>query len=193
MAEEKTDAAKEATEKFNNLVAASIAVLATFTALSAIKSSNVAQGIQQAQVSSNDNWAWYQAVRTREDMGTYELLRLNQLHRVHPPRDEAARLAEEIKAQEAELAHIRERKDQVQRDAKAADESIKSLNIFNSQYDISTGLITISMSLLALCVLAQVRWLYWFSLVPGVLGMIFGGAAMLGIPINIAFLTNLLT
>ena len=38
----------------------------TFTAITAIKSSNVAQGIQQAQVSSNDNWAWYQAIRTRE-------------------------------------------------------------------------------------------------------------------------------
>src|SRR5262249_37043425 len=162
-------------------------------ALGAIKSSNVAQGIQQAQVTSNDNWAWYQAIRTREDMATYELLRLQQLARNHPAREEASRLADEVKAQEAELAHIRERKDQVQHDAQAADSSLGSLNTFNSQYDISTGLITISMSLLALCVLAQTRWLYWFSLVPGVIGLLFGGAAMLGLPINIAFLTNLLT
>ncbi len=193
MAEEKEDVAKLATEKFNNLVAATIAVLATFTALSAIKSSNVAQGIQQAQVTSNDNWAWYQAVRTREDMATYELLRLNQLHRNNPPRAEAGRLATEITAQEGELAHIRERKDQVQHDATAADASIASLNVFNSQYDISTGLITIAVSLLAICVLVQTRWLYWFSLVPGAIGLIFGAAAMAGIPINAGLLTNLLT
>ncbi|MFT3728590.1 MAG: DUF4337 domain-containing protein [Terricaulis sp.] len=193
MADEKTDAAKEASEKFNNLVAATIAVLATFTALAAIKGSNVAQGIQQAQITSNDNWAWYQAIRTREDMATYELLRLNQLHRNHPSREEAARLTDEIKAQEGELAHIRERKDQVQKDAKAADDSLVGLNTFNNQYDISTGLITIAMSLLALCVLAQVRWLYWFSLAPGVVGLLFGGAAMFGIPLNVGFLSTLLT
>lgn len=193
MADEKEDAAKQATEKFNNLVAATIALLATFTALAAIKGGNVAQNIQQAQVSSNDNWAWYQAVRTREDMATYELLRLNQLQRNHPARAEAARLAREITAQEAELAHIRERKDEVQHDATAADASVASLNVFDNQYDISTGLITIAMSLLAICVLAQTRWLYWFSLAPGGVGLIFGAAAMGGIPINVSLLTKLLT
>ncbi|HVV33866.1 MAG TPA: DUF4337 domain-containing protein [Vitreimonas sp.] len=193
MADEKEDAAKQATEKFNNLVAATIALLATFTALAAIKGGNVAQNIQQAQVSSNDNWAWYQAVRTREDMATYELLRLNQLQRNHPARAEAARLAREITAQGAELAHIRERKDEVQHDATAADASVASLNVFDNQYDISTGLITIAMSLLAICVLAQTRWLYWFSLAPGGVGLIFGAAAMGGIPINVSLLTKLLT
>lgn len=193
MAEETAEAQKEATEKFNNLVAATIAILATFTALGAIKSSNVAQSIQQDQVHSNDNWAWYQAIRTREDIATYELLRLNQLQRVHPGREEEARLATEIKAQEGEVAHINERKAQVQHDAQAADDDIKGLNVLNSQYDISTGLITIAMSLLALCVLAQVRWLYWFSLVPGVIGLFFGGAAMFGVPINVGFLSTLLT
>jgi hypothetical protein len=193
VADEKEDAAKQATEKFNNLVAATIALLATFTALAAIKGGNVAQNIQQAQVSSNDNWAWYQAVRTREDMATYELLRLNQLQRNHPARAEAARLAREITAQGAELAHIRERKDEVQHDATAADASVASLNVFDNQYDISTGLITIAMSLLAICVLAQTRWLYWFSLAPGGVGLIFGAAAMGGIPINVSLLTKLLT
>lgn len=193
MADEKEDAAKQATEKFNNLVAATIALLATFTALAAIKGGNVAQNIQQAQVSSNDNWAWYQAVRTREDIATYELLRLNQLQRNHPARAEAARLAREITAQGAELAHIRERKDEVQHDATAADASVASLNVFDNQYDISTGLITIAMSLLAICVLAQTRWLYWFSLAPGGVGLIFGAAAMGGIPINVSLLTKLLT
>jgi hypothetical protein len=193
VADEKEDAAKQATEKFNNLVAATIALLATFTALAAIKGGNVAQNIQQAQVSSNDNWAWYQAVRTREDIATYELLRLNQLQRNHPARAEAARLAREITAQGAELAHIRERKDEVQHDATAADASVASLNVFDNQYDISTGLITIAMSLLAICVLAQTRWLYWFSLAPGGVGLIFGAAAMGGIPINVSLLTKLLT
>lgn len=193
MAEDKEELAKQATERFNNLVAATIAVLATFAALSAIKSSNVAQGIQQAQVSSNDNWAWYQAIRTREDMGSYELLRLQQLARHHNTRREARRLRTEVSAQQAELDHIRQRKDQVQHDAQAADANAAALNVFNNQYDISTGLVTIAMSLLALCVLAQTRWLYWFSLIPGIAGLAFGIAAMAGIPVHMDWLANLLT
>lgn len=193
MAEEKADAAKQATERFNNRVALAIAIFATFTAIGAIKGSNVGQNIQQAQVSSNDNWAWYQAVRTREDVGSYELLRLQQMARNHPSREEARLLADEVKAQQDELDHIRARKDQVQNDAKAADTRVGALNVFDDQYDISTALITISMSLLALCLLAQTRWLFWFALAPGVVGMLFGGAAMAGIPIHIDMLSQLLT
>jgi len=193
VADEQEDVAKAATERFNNLVAATIAVLATFAALGAIKSSNVAQGIQQGQVSSNDNWAWYQAIRTREDMASYELLRIQQLARHHNTRREARRLRTEVAAQQAELDHIRQRKDQVQHDAQAADASVAALNVFNNQYDISTGLITIAMSLLALCVLAQTRWLYWFALAPSAAGLIFGVAAMFGIPIQVSVLSSLLT
>jgi uncharacterized protein DUF4337 len=190
VSDEKADAAKE---KFNNLIAATIAILATFTAITAIKGGNVGQNIQQAQTSSNDNWAWYQAVRTREDMGSYELLRLEQLTRNHPSREEARRLEDEVKAQQAELNHIRQRKDQVQNDAKAADAAVAALNVFDDQYDISTAMITISLSLLALCLLAQTRWLYWFSLAPGFAGLVFGGAAMMGVPIHIDLMSKLLT
>ena len=193
MAEEKEDPAKRAMEKFNNRVALAIAIFATFTAIGAIKGSNVGQNIQQAQVSSNDNWAWYQAVRTREDAGSYELLRLQQLARNHPSREEARLLSDEVKAQQDELNHIRARKDQVQNDAKAADARVAALNVFDDQYDISTALITISMSLLALCLLAQTRWLFWFALTPGVVGMLFGAAAMASIPIHIDMLSQLLT
>lgn len=193
MADEKEDPAKRATEKFNNRVALAIAIFATFTAIAAIKGSNIGQNIQQAQVSSNDNWAWYQAVRTREDVGSYELLRLQQMARNHPTGGEARLLSDELKAQQGELDHIRERKDQVQNDAKAADARVEALNVFDDQYDISTALITISMSLLAICLLAQTRWLFWFALTPGVVGLVFGGAAMAGAPIHIDMLSNLLT
>jgi hypothetical protein len=113
--------------------------------------------------------------------------------RSHPSRDEARLLADEVKVQQAELDHVRQRKDQVQHDAQAADAAVAGLNVFDDQYDISTALITISMSLLALCLLAQTRWLYWFSIGPGAVGLVFGGAAMAGLPIHIDMLSKLLT
>jgi hypothetical protein len=183
MAEE-SEGARKTNERFNNIVAATIAILATFMAISAIKSSNVAQGIQEAQVERNDNWAWYQAVRVREDMATYEMSNLQRLARTVTAHPEAQRLAEEMRTQTAEIAHIRQRKDEVQNLARGAETQMAALNVFDDQYDISAALISIAMSLLALCLLAQTRWLYWFSLAPAVAGLIFGGAAMAGIPMH---------
>jgi hypothetical protein len=189
MAEGSEDA-KRGNERFNNIVALTIAVLATFMAIGAIKSSNVAQGIQQAQVERNDNWAWYQAVRVREDMATYEMAHLQRLTRTNASPAEARRLADEIRAQDGEIAHVRERKSEVQALARAAEARTASLNVFDDQYDISSALISIAMSLLALCVLAQARWLFWFSLAPALVGLGFGGAAMAGVPIHAGLLIS---
>ena len=73
-------------DPFTSRVALTIAILASFIAFAAIKSGNVAEAMQQAQAERNNGWAWYQAVRVREDMATYELAdleRLKQIGRAH--------------------------------------------------------------------------------------------------------------
>jgi hypothetical protein len=107
------------------------------------------------------------------------------LQRNTPPNSaEAQRLATEITVQEAEVAHVRERKDEVQARAQGAEAEFATLSVIDDQYDFSTALISIAMSLLAVCVLAKTRWLFYFSLVPAVAGVIFGVAAMLRLPIG---------
>lgn len=189
MAEE--DAKKD--EGFNNLVALTIAILATFMALSAIKASNVEQAIEQAQAERNNSWAWYQAVRVREDMSTYELLRMQQLARVNHDGAEAARLETEISAQNAEIAHVRARKDEVEARAHGAEAEVATLSVFDDQYDISTAIISIALSLLAVCVLVRARWLFGFSLIPAVAGVAVGVMAMLKMPLHMDQLVSWLT
>jgi hypothetical protein len=184
MAEDSGD--KDArSETLNNIVALTIAILATFLALSAIKGGNIAQAIEQASAERNNSWAWYQAVRVREDMSTYVLAGLNRSLRTTPPQsEEAARLRAEIAEQEAEVSRVRERKDEVQARAEGAETEFAALSLIDDQYDLSTALISIAMSLLAVCVLAKARWLFVFSLLPGLAGMGVGVAAMLRIPIQ---------
>src|SRR5262249_24216471 len=95
-----------ADKRFNDLIAISIAFLASFMALSAIKSGNLDKAIAQTQAERIDNWAWYQAVRVREDMGDYELANLQRLERNTHDATERARLATEITTQNAENARI---------------------------------------------------------------------------------------
>lgn len=165
--------------RVNNLVALTIAVLAAFVAVTAIKGSNVAQEMEQASAERNNSWAWYQAVRVREDMATYQLANLQRAARTQ--NDEA--LAAEITEQIAEVGRVRARKDEVQARAIAAEAEHARLSTLDDQYDISGALISIAMALLAVCLLIRARWLYWFSLAPGLLGIAFGVAAMVQIAI----------
>lgn len=174
------DEKDKAVERVNNLVALSIAVLAAFVAVTSIKGSNVSQAMQQASDERNNSWAWYQAVRVREDMATYQLANLQREARAH---DDAA-LQAEITEQIAEVGRVRARKDEVEARAKEAEVEHARLSAFDDQYDISSALISIAMAILAVCLLVRTRWLFWFSLAPAALGMAFGVTAMLQIPLQ---------
>lgn len=166
-------------ERANNMVALAIAVLAAFVAVTSIKGSNVSQAMQQASDERNNSWAWYQAVRVREDMATYQLANLQREARARS----SAALQAEITEQIAEVGRVRARKDEVEARAKGAEVEHARLSAFDDQYDISSALISIAMAILAVCLLVRTRWLFWFSLAPAALGMLFGITAMMQIPI----------
>lgn len=174
-------------ERFTNLVALTIAVLASFVVFTNIKSGNVAEAMQQAQAERNNGWAWYQAVRVREDMATYEMANLQRLARAPSVRPaEAARLAEEMTAQQAEIDRIRARLAETRSRAEQAEVSYAALNGIGDQYDFTEALITVAITILAVTALTTARWLFIFAMVPGIAGVIIGTAAMMGKPLPLA-------
>jgi len=175
----------ESDKRFNDLIAISIAFVATFMALSAIKSGNLDKAIAQTQAERIDNWAWYQAVRVREDMGDYELANLQRIERNSHDAAERARLATEITAQTAENTRIEQRKNEVQGLAQRSERDLAAMAPINDQYDLSTALLSIATALLAICALARVRWLFWFSLIPAAAGVAIGVMAMARIAMSL--------
>lgn len=85
---------------------------------------------------------------------------------------------------------MRARKDEVELRARTAETDLAQLSVIADQYDFSDALIAIAMSLLAVCALAKVRWLYWFSLAPAFTGLAWGLAAMWKYPIPAQFLLS---
>jgi hypothetical protein len=177
----------------NNLIALTIAVLAAFVAVTSIKGSNVAQAMEQAQAERNNSWAWYQAVRVREDMATYELANLQRLERTSTDAAETARLQTAIAAQEEEIGRVRARKDEVQARAEGAEAEHAVLSGLDDEYDLSSALISIALALLAVCLLIRVRWLFWFSLLPALGGVAFGVAAMMRITLDVGAVASWLS
>lgn len=183
-----SDEENKSNERVNNLIAITLAVLAAFVAVSSIKGSNVGQAMEQAQAERNNSWAWYQAVRVREDMATYELANLQRSARETTDPAISAALATEIAAQNEEIARVRARKDEVQARAEAAETQHAQLSGLDDQYDLSSALISVAMALLAVCLLIRARWLYAFSLLPALAGVGLGAAAMAKVQVDTAMM-----
>lgn len=167
-------------ERSNNFVALTIALLAAFMAVTTIKGSNVSQKMEEASAERVNSWAWYQAVRTREDITTNYLADLQRAARTDSDTALQAQIAEQVEY----LDHTRTRLAEVQERARAVEAEQARLAKFDDQYDISSALISIAMAILAVCLLMRARWLFWFSLAPAGLGIAFGLAAVMEIPIQ---------
>lgn len=181
------DAPEPDRDPFVNRVALTIAIFASFIAFAAIKSGNVAEAMQQAQAERNNGWAWYQAVRVREDMATYELAHLERLQRTSAA-EEKARIAPEIVRQNEEIARIRARLSETKARAETAEKDYERLNLLGDHYDLSDALMAIAITLMAVATLSAVRWLYWFAMIPAAGGIVFGLAAMVQHPFNMRML-----
>src|SRR5262245_43550065 len=80
---EALEKAREA--KINTIVAVSVAVTATFTALCNVKDGNIVQAMQQEQASAVDSWAYYQAKGTKEAVAQSALDQLRLQKELSPP------------------------------------------------------------------------------------------------------------
>lgn len=164
-------------------VALAVALLASFVALAQIKAANVEEDMLQAQAERNNSWAWYQAVRVREDMATYEYANLQRRLRdaeaaaTQRPA-EPALISQDITAQQAEITRVRARLEETKTRAEAAEKDYTFFKQLADHYDLADALIAIAITLLAVSTLTNVGWLFWFALVPGVLGVGVGAVAM---------------
>src|SRR5215470_13416026 len=64
-----TEAVEKAHDsRLNAAIAALVAISATFMALNNVKDGNIVQAMQQAQANSVDEWAYYQAKGTKQNL-----------------------------------------------------------------------------------------------------------------------------
>lgn len=194
MATEIQDVEIEPTSNANTRVALAVALLASFVALANIKAGNVNETMLQAQAERNNSWAWYQAVRVREDMATYQLSNLQRRERDlsndQPQRSaELTTVRKEIADQTAEIERVRARLDETRTRAESAEKTYAFNNAIGDQYDFADAMIAIAITVLAVSTLANVGWLFWFALIPGAVGVSVGAAAMwkLVLPMREAF------
>ncbi len=168
---------RSAASRLSTWVAITVALLATFLGVCKVKDDNIVQSMQQAQADKIDHWAFYQARNLREEVAKATLTQL-KLAATGAPAAAQASYQEAITSYQKLAAEQAQKKDELRQQAGQDQETYDALNYHDDQFDLSDALVALAISLLALTALTHKQWLYWFALVPTVLGVLMGLAGL---------------
>ena len=173
------EAERTAASRLSSWVAITVALLATFLGVCKVKDDNIVQSMQQAQADKIDHWAFYQARNLREEVAKATLVQLT-LAAAGTPAAAQAKYQEAITTYQHLVAEQGRKKEELRQQAEQDQQTYDRLNYHDDQFDLSDTLVALAISMLALTALTRKKWLYWFALVPTVLGVVMGLAGLLG-------------
>ncbi len=170
---------EERKSQLNAAVAVTIAILATFMGICKVKDDNICQAMQQAQADKIDNWGWYQAKKTRDEVQNEHIATLTIQAASANPEARAA-IDKEIARAKSDLEKKRGELKDVQTKAEGNQKDYDALNYRDDQFDLSDSTLAIAISMLALTSLTQKRFLFIIALIPTAIGILMGLAGLLG-------------
>lgn len=191
---EAVDKARES--RLNSLLALFVAVAATFMALCNVKDGNVVQAMAQAQASSVDTWAYYQAKSTKQNLAEQmvdELEIQRDLAGATISAPAAAMLDSKIAGYVAKAKLYESEKNEIKAKAEGFQREYDELNVRDDQFDMAEAAISISIALFGVTALTQKRWLLGVGAVFAGFGIFLGIAGFLQLKIHPDFLARLLT
>jgi hypothetical protein len=178
----------------NGLVALSVAVVATFTALCNVKGGNIGQAMQQAQASVVDGWAYYQAKGTKLNIAESARDMLRVQADVTPGLTAEARalLAAKLADYDAKIALYEREKGDIKRDTEGHQQDYDRLGIRDDQFDMAEATMSIAIALLGITALTKKRRLLYVAWMFAGFGAVLGIAGFAGWNIHPTFLARLL-
>jgi hypothetical protein len=181
--------------RLNTVVAAAVSVTATFMAICNVKDGNIVQAMQQAQASSVDTWAFYQAKSTKQHLAEGMIDQLETQREVTPGMGPEARalLDKKIADYRAKAKQYEAEKAQIKAQAEGFQRQYDALNVHDDQFDMAEASLSIAISVLGATALTQKRWLFLVAGAFVLFGAVMGLAGFLGKTLHPDFLARLLS
>jgi len=189
---ETPDSKADAQSRLNNLVAVSVALLASFMAVTKVKDDNICQAMVQAKADAVDTWNEYQAKRIKHHLTETAINQAEALQLSAAPAT-AARLDEQRVKYAAQIKKYEAEEPQLAEKAKAFEASYDALNFRDDQFDMSDAALSIALGLMAVTALTNKPWLLHFSWCFAGFGAVLGIAGMCGLSLHPDWLTRLLS
>ncbi len=194
---EMSDAVNEAVEKareskLNTIVAACVAVIATFMSLCSVKAGNIVQQMQTAQAKAVDEWAYYQSKSTKENIAEAAIDQL-VLERDMATPELRSKFDDAIAKQEAQTKRYAKEKDDIKAKAEGYEAQHEALDVHNDQFDMSEALLSVAIALLGVTALTQKRWMLGVASVFAVFGGVMGVAGFAKLALHPDWLARFLS
>ena len=193
------DSINEAVEKaresrLNTVIAALVAISATFMAICNVKGGNVVQGMAKAQTETVDNWSYYQAKSTKQNLADGMAEQLLVQRDVTPGLSPEGRalLDKKIGELQAKAKRYEQEKDEIKKKADELAKEYERLNVKDDQFDIGEACLSVGIALLGVTALTQKRWLLGVAGIFTGFGFIIGIAGFVGWNLHPEWLAKLL-
>ncbi|MGA8808610.1 MAG: DUF4337 domain-containing protein [Thermoanaerobaculia bacterium] len=160
--------------RLNSIIAALVAIAATFMALCNVKDGNIVQGMTQAQANAVDQWSYYQAKGMKQNLAeaTLDQLQLQRAMLTDPKF--APMLDAKIAVYEKQVKKYEKEKSDIKANAEGEVKEYDRLNLHDDQFDMSDACLSVAIALFGVTALTKKRWLLALACVFMFFGVLFG-------------------
>jgi hypothetical protein len=169
------EAVEHASEsRLNSIIAALVAVAATFMALCNVKDGNIVQGMAQAQANAVDQWSYYQAKGMKQNLAeaTLDQLQLQRAMLTDPKF--APMLDAKIAMYQKQVKKYEKEKIDIKANAEGQQKEYDRLNLHDDQFDMSDACLSVAIALFGVTALTKKRWLLALAGLFMFFGVLFG-------------------
>jgi len=180
----------------NTTAALTVAVVATFMALCNVKDNNIVQAMAQAQAAQIDEWGYYQAKSTKQNIaeGTADQLKMQRdLMGATASAESQAIVTKKIAEYEDKAKKYEVEKAEIKQKAEGLAKEYDRLNQRDDQFDMSEALLSVAIAIIGVSVLTRKKWLFGFAVVVAAAGLVLGIAGFASLSLHPDWLAKLLT
>jgi uncharacterized protein DUF4337 len=188
------EAVEHASEsRLNSIIAALVAIAATFMALCNVKDGNIVQGMAQAQANAVDQWSYYQAKGMKQNLAeaTLDQLQLQQTMLTDP--QFAPMLDAKIAVYQKQVKKYEKEKIDIKSNAEGQQKEYDRLNLHDDQFDMSDAFLSVAIALFGVTALTKKRWLLVLACLFMFFGVLFGLAGFFAWGLHPDFLAKFLS
>ena len=175
------DREKEERSKLNSVVAASVAIVATFMAVCNVKAGNVVQAMGKTQIDVIDTWSFFQAKSTKQSLAEAAVDQLTiQRETSHLSDEQGAKLDKRLASYRDKVARYDAEKSELKTKVDGLEKEYERLNVKDDQFDISESLLSVGIALFGITALTQKRRLLFVAMGFAGFGLLVGLAGFFG-------------
>ncbi len=167
----------------NAVVAISVAITATFSALCHVKGENVSAKMQHAQAQSVDAWAYYQAKGTKANIAEAALDNMRLQRDLTPglTADARATLDRKLDDYAQKVRRYDADREEIKRKAEGFEADYDRLESRDDQFDLAEAAGSVGIALLGITALTQRRRLLYLGWAFAAIGVVVGIAGFAGL------------